>query len=584
MELPFTTLLRKLFIQRDKKLVGILLGASILVSIVETISLSALMIFIGIVTNFDMVLKKSRHFGTVYKFLGCTKPADFIIIIGLFLLAFYVVRLIINAVHIYYMNKFAQNRQQIFAKRLFERYLCFNYKDFVMKNSSEISQVILAYSGNATQIISAMLVISAEMFTIMCIYALLFYVNWKMTLVLTLFLTTKVLFVARTFSKKIATAGQQSKKYALIASKAYTESFWNYKFLKMIANDKAVRERFNNATSGLARANTVNTVWQSLPRFVLETIGFCMLISAVLYVVFRYNTASTILPLITMYALAFYRFLPSVNKIVTGYNQIMFNNHALQPIYDFLQHDFESLGDAPIAFNKNVTFHDVSFSYTKKETILHKTNVTINKGDRVGFVGESGAGKSTIADVIMGLFKPQHGHIEIDGVRLTTQNIKAWRQKIGYIPQTIYLFDGTVAENVVCGRDFDKQKVIIALEKACIYNFLQTKDGIDTPVGEAGIQFSGGQKQRIAIARAVYDNPDILVLDEATSALDNETEAKIMDEIYNINKDKTLIIIAHRLTTIKRCDKIYRIEKGMVTNATDEHVGGKPRPPALEQM
>jgi ABC-type multidrug transport system fused ATPase/permease subunit len=169
----------------------------------------------------------------------------------------------------------------------------------------------------------------------------------------------------------------------------------------------------------------------------------------------------------------------------------------------------------------------------------------------------------------MGLYEPQKGRIFIDDVLLSRENVRSWRSKIGYIPQTIYLFDGPVADNVVFGRKYDENRLISCLKKARIYDFLLTQDGIYTPVGEGGVRLSGGQKQRVAIARALYADPDILVLDEATSALDHETESKIMDEIYSEHKDKTLIVVAHRLSTVAQCNKIYKIEKGHVFLVSD---------------
>ena len=189
-------------------------------------------------------------------------------------------------------------------------------------------------------------------------------------------------------------------------------------------------------------------------------------------------------------------------------------------------------------------------------------SLKIYKGDKVAFIGESGSGKSTLVDLIIGVYKPQNGQISIDGVALSSENIKSWRKKVGYIPQTIYLFDGTVGENVAFGHEYDEAKIIEALKKANIYDFLLLKEGINTKVGDGGIQLSGGQKQRIGIARALYSDPEVLVLDEATSALDNETEAKIMDEIYEVSAHKTLIVIAHRLSTIERCNKKFKIING----------------------
>jgi ABC-type multidrug transport system fused ATPase/permease subunit len=191
---------------------------------------------------------------------------------------------------------------------------------------------------------------------------------------------------------------------------------------------------------------------------------------------------------------------------------------------------------------------------------LNSINLTINKGDKIAFVGKSGSGKSTLVDLIIGLYQPSQGELCIDGVPINKSNLQNWRSQIGYIPQQVYLFDGTIAENVCFGRKIDQSLLEKTLKQANIFNFLQGKQGVKTIVGEGGIQLSGGQKQRIAIARALYGQPEILVLDEATSALDDKTEKKIMHEIYQISQNKTLIIIAHRLSTIKRCDVVYEIK------------------------
>jgi ABC-type multidrug transport system fused ATPase/permease subunit len=197
---------------------------------------------------------------------------------------------------------------------------------------------------------------------------------------------------------------------------------------------------------------------------------------------------------------------------------------------------------------------------------LENISLTIHKGDKIAFIGESGSGKSTLIDLIIGLYRPKSGTISVDGTRLDESNIKAWRSKIGYIPQSIYLFDGTVAQNVAFGKAIDDVQIKESLRQANILEFLENHhQGIHTAVGEGGIKLSGGQRQRIAIARALYGSPEILVLDEATSALDTDTEAKIMEEIYKISENKTLIVIAHRLSTIDGCQKVYLLSKGKIT-------------------
>ncbi|MBY0353741.1 ABC transporter ATP-binding protein [Candidatus Babeliales bacterium] len=565
--------LRKLFTRRDKKVIIVLLLSSVLVSIVETLSLSAIMVFISIATNFNSALT-GRFLGKFSALFGFSRPSELVLFLGFSLLVFYLLRAGLNVIHIYYTNKFSHMRQHYFASRLFERYLQFTYRDFVQKTSTSMSQVILAYSSNVTQIISTLLMMFAEIFTVVCIYSMLFYVNWKMTLVLSVVLIVKVLIVLKAFTHKITQAGLESKKYSEQMAVSYTASFCNFKFLKLISNNKLIQSRFSTATLGLARANTVNAVWQALPRFILETIGFSLLVGAIMYVVYRYNDAQFVIPMVSMYALAFYRFLPSINKLVTGYNQLMFNKHVLEPVHDFLHHDYEELGNKEIVFESAIALKNLSFSYGPKAQVLEHVNLVLKKGLRVGFVGESGAGKSTIADIIMGLFVPQKGGVYVDDVRLTQENLKCWRRKIGYIPQDVYLFHGTVAENVVCGRAFDETMIIDALKKARMYDFLMSKDGIYTRLGEGGINVSGGQKQRIAIARALYANPEVLVLDEATSSLDNETEEHIMDEIYQVDRNKTLIIIAHRLSTIERCDVVYKVDGGCVMQVRGQIITG----------
>lgn len=567
METSFLKILMRLFSRRDKKVILVLLATSIIVSIVETIGVSAIMVFVSVATNFGMITK-SRHFGALYKFLGCTKHADFIMILGIGLLFFYAFRMMLNAVHAYYMSKFAYMRQQYFATRMFKKFLLFRYRDFVDTNPGTIHQIILAFTGNVTQIIAAMLTIFAEFFTVFCIYAMLFWVNWKMTLVLTALLAVKVYIIAKLFSGKIRAAGKQTQKYSLLLGRTWNESYGNYKFLKLLADERQVYNKFEHASTELAKAGTVNAVWQLLPRYVLETIGFSILISVILYVIYMYQDASFVIPIVSMYAVAFYRFLPSVNKIMMAYNQIQFNKHGPRPIYDFLQHNFEELGMGQVHFNKSITVNNISFEYSTKSKVLKNASLVIPKGQRIGFVGESGAGKSTLADILMGLLTPLTGEIYIDGVKLCQDNVRSWRRHIGYIPQSIYLFDGTVADNVTCGRMFDEQRVITALKKARIFDFLQTKEGIHTLVGEGGMKLSGGQKQRVAIARALYSNPEVLVLDEATSALDNQTEEGIMNEVYTVSSDKTLLVIAHRLSTIERCDKVYKVEDEEIKDVT----------------
>ncbi|WP_445079982.1 ATP-binding cassette domain-containing protein, partial [Campylobacter jejuni] len=206
---------------------------------------------------------------------------------------------------------------------------------------------------------------------------------------------------------------------------------------------------------------------------------------------------------------------------------------------------------------------NLSFGYEGKKYLFKNLNLNIKKGEKIAFIGESGCGKSTLVDLIIGLLKPKEGQILIDEQELNANNTKNYRQKIGYIPQNIYLFNDSIAKNITFGDAVDEEKLNRVIKQANLEHFIKNlPQGVQTKVGDGGSNLSGGQKQRIAIARALYLEPEMLVLDEATSALDTQSEAKIMDEIYKISKDKTMIIIAHRLSTITQCDKVYRLEHG----------------------
>jgi ATP-binding cassette subfamily B protein/ATP-binding cassette subfamily C protein len=377
-------------------------------------------------------------------------------------------------------------------------------------------------------------------------------------------LAMNLLLLTKTISKIIKKEGIKRQELQNRFYRIVNESFGNFKIIKLLSNEKKIFDNFSEASYGFSKTNIINSTLSVLPRNILETFGFSILIGVVVYILFAYHDASFVIPIISMYALALYRMLPGLNRMLYSYNQILYLRTSLDIVHEDLMYKSEEEGNEKITFNYRIELKNITFSYDNKAEVLKNINLLINKGAKIAFVGESGSGKSTLVDLIIGIYKPQAGEIYVDDAILNASKIKNWRAKVGYIPQSIYLFDGTVGENVAFGHEFDENKIIETLKKANIYEFLQTKEGIDTKVGDGGIKLSGGQKQRIGIARALYHNPEILVLDEATSALDSDTETKIMEEIYNLTKDKTLLVIAHRLSTIQGCDTVYKVDNGEI--------------------
>ena len=558
--------LKSLLTKRDKQFLIGLFFFSILVSIIETAGISVIMPFIAVAIDFSSI-HTNEYYSNIYKILDFNSDTDFVISFGIILIFFYIFRSLVNLSYFYMLSKFTQSRYHLLAYRLFENYMGLPYKEFINKNSSTMTKSIINEASNLTALISAVLFMMSEVFIVVFIYCMMLYVNYKITLLLTIILLVNALIMIKTVSKKIKKAGViraevQRRFYEII-----NRSFGNFKLIKLHSNDKDILLDFKDASFIYAKSNITNATLTQVPKLFLEAVGFGIIVFIITYLVWKYeNNISSLLAVVSMFVLALYRLMPSVNRIMSSYNQILFYSKSLDIVHNDLMYDSEDLGNEDMAFNKAISIKNLSFEYEENKPILQDINIDIKKGSKIAFVGESGSGKSTLVDIIIGLYKPKAGSLSSDNKTIDDSNIKSWRSKVGYIPQSVYLFDGTVGENIAFGSVYDKVRVDKVLKKAKIYDFLSTKKGQATLVGEGGILLSGGQRQRIAIARALYIDPDILVLDEATSALDDETEKEIMNEIYDVSNDKTLIIIAHRLSTLDRCEKIYKIEDGKLIN------------------
>lgn len=554
-------ILSRLITKRDKAILLVLFLATIVLSLIETLGISVIMPFITFASNPDMIF---AHWSSrwVYDTFGFSSTLHFMYAFSGVLLGFYIFRAMYNAAYSYGLSRFAFRKFHFFAYRLFCKSVELSYLDFAHKKTDKIRQVIIAEAQNTSFYLQNLLQISSELFTIALMYALLLMVSWKMTLVLTFLLGLQVAFIIKLLSRKIQKKGELDVEMSAQLNELITKTFGNFKFIKLKGNQNEVYHAFEKLSHKRTNATIITQTLLPLPRIILETIGFGVLISCVAYILFKYEDASAVIPIISMYALALYRILPAVTRILNNINMMSYLTHSVHSVYENLIYHTEDEDMAPCEFENSITLKNVHFAYVKTKPILQDFNLTIKKGEKVAFVGESGAGKSTLVDLIIGIYKPQAGQVLVDNVPITNHNLRAWRKKIGYIPQSIYLFDGSVADNVAFGSAFDEERIKQACQKAQILQFLEQHNGIYTRVGEGGILLSGGQKQRIGIARAIYDDPEILVLDEATSALDNQTEANIMEQIYDVASNKTLLVIAHRLSTIEKCERKIELIAG----------------------
>jgi ATP-binding cassette, subfamily B, bacterial PglK len=436
-----------------------------------------------------------------------------------------------------------------------------SYLDFIENSSSKLIHNILNESLHFTSFLYFLLIFFTEIMVISLIYIALFFMNWQITLSLSFVIIIGIIIIIKIVKPIIKDASQKRSECQSKLLATLNETFGNFKYIKLLDNKEHFKRRFFDAGTGFVRAEAIYNLYGVFPKITMETGGITILLIVLLYALFLYRDPSSVVVLLTMYAIAFFRLLPSANRIMVSLGHLIYYKNSVQTMVKEMAIKVDRSGRKIINFTKEIKLENISFYYDQNKIILEDINLLIPIGSKVAILGPSGCGKTTLIDIILGLLPPIEGAIKIDGISLDESNIFHWHKKIGYIPQSIYLFEGTVLENVVCGRKENKDKVIEALQKAKIYDFLLTKEGLDTNVGENGVMLSGGQKQRIGIARAFYGNPQILILDEATSALDKNIEQEIMKEIFEYGQNLTIIIITHREYFLENCDLLYRLNE-----------------------
>ncbi|EDB2812303.1 ABC-type lipopolysaccharide transporter PglK [Campylobacter jejuni] len=558
-------MLKKLFFilsKEDKNFLFFLLVFSVFVSFIETFAISLVMPFITLASDFSY-FDRNKYLISLKEYLNIP-VFEIIVYFGVGLIVFYVFRALLNAYYFHLLARFSKGRYHAIAYKVFSKFLNINYEKFTQKNQSEILKSITGEVYNLSTMISSFLLLMSEIFVVLLLYALMLLINYKITLFLSIFMVLNAFILVKILSPIIKKAGARREEAMKNFFEILNTNLNNFKFIKLKTKEDGVLSLFKAQSEAFSKANITNESVAAVPRIYLEGIGFCVLVFIVVFLVLKNESdISGILSTISIFVLALYRLMPSANRIITSYHDLLYYHSSLDIIYQNLRQEEENLGEEKLSFNQELKIYNLSFSYEGKKYLFKNLNLNIKKGEKIAFIGESGCGKSTLVDLIIGLLKPKEGQILIDEQELNANNTKNYRQKIGYIPQNIYLFNDSIAKNITFGDAVDEEKLNRVIKQANLEHFIKNlSQGVQTKVGDGGSNLSGGQKQRIAIARALYLEPEILVLDEATSALDIQSEAKIMDEIYKISKDKTMIIIAHRLSTITQCDKVYRLEHG----------------------
>ncbi len=558
----------------EQKRALLLLCMVVVMALLDVIGVASIMPFMAVLAN-PQLIESNSVMRYVYVTLGFNGRQDFLFALGVLVFVLLVVSLSFKALTTYAQTRFALMREYSIGKRLVEGYLHQPYSWFLNRHSADLGNTILSeVSGVVSSGLIPLLTLIAQSSVAICLMGLLLLVDPLLAVSVCVVLGTAYLLVFKLMSGGLKHLGEARVRANQQRFTAVSEAFSAAKEVKVGGLEQIYTQRFARPAEIYAKGQTTAQVIALLPRFVLEAIAFGGMLLVVLYLMVKSGSFAEALPVIALYAFAGYRLLPALQQIYGTLTQLRFARPAL----DALHKDIKSLGHyelqnaciVPMQLKQGIQLNQVDYTYPNaQQPSLKNISLFISANSTVGLVGSTGSGKTTTVDLILGLLEPQVGSLNVDGEVVTLANKRMWQKSIGYVPQQIYLSDDTVAANIAFGLSFeeiDLQAVERAAKIANLHDFV-VKDlphGYQTTVGERGVRLSGGQRQRIGIARALYHSPKVLILDEATSALDNLTEQAVMEAVHNLSHEITIILIAHRLSTVRECDQIFLLEKGVV--------------------
>lgn len=560
----------------ERKRAALLLGMILVMAIFDMLGVASIMPFMAVLANPQLV-ETNTALNAAFKsasMLGMTSAQSFLFALGFLVFVLLVVSLSFKALTTYAQTRFALMSEFSIGKRLVEGYLRQPYSWFLNRHSADLGKTILSEVNQVIYFaVMPSMNLIAHTTVALALLILLVLIDPVLALTVGLVLGTAYITIFKISSSFMTRSGNASINSNQARFLAVNEAFGAVKEVKVGGLEQVYIQRYAEPAEIYAKQQTAVQVVSQLPRFALEAIAFGGMLLVMLYLLAQGGSFATALPVIALYALAGYRLMPALQHIYGAATQLRFAGAAL----DALHKDLVSLppasqnqGQGVISLKQAITLSNIHYSYPNSPVpTLKGITLKIPAKNTIGLVGSTGSGKTTMVDLILGLINAQQGSLEVDGNSINQNNLRAWQGIIGYVPQQIYLADDTISANVALGVDkkyIDQNAVENAAKIANLHDFVvnDLPMGYSTAVGERGVRLSGGQRQRIGIARALYHNPQILILDEATSALDNLTEQAVMEAVHNLGHKLTIILIAHRLSTVKECDTIFMLEKGEI--------------------
>lgn len=577
--------LNYIFTKQDKTKLFILMIVMLVGSFLELLGVAVFQPFVNIIMN-PSIIEENRLLSFLQRIFSCQTVESFLTMLAVIIIVIYVVKNVYLWIMQYSIVKFTYNIQKKTAVRLLDTYLKEPYSFHLNNNIAVIQRSIQEDTVRFTQLLMHFLQLIAEVVVCIAIGIYLFKVSVSITVTIVgLMIICSGIFakINKSYAQRL---GKESQEYMGKLLQWVNQSLGGIKEVKVLNRESFFVSSYKKYYDLYVKAIRVHRMFSITPKYIVEAV--CMtglLIAVVIKLNFGQKDVIDFIPQLATFAVAAFRLLPSVGKMNDHLNNILFAGPSVDLIYDDLKSvEEQSIGKKTDEgkewnFNDSITVKHITYAYPNTDiNILEDAGCVIPKGKTVAFIGSSGAGKTTLADIILGLLTPQQGKVKVDDMDIF-KNLTTWHSKLGYIPQVIYLADDTIRNNIAFGiarEEIDEEAIWEAVNKAQLSEFVESlPDGLDTMVGDRGVRLSGGQRQRIGIARALYHEPEVLVLDEATSALDNDTEAAVMEAIESLHGSKTMLIIAHRLTTIRKADIIYEVEDQKITRKTHEEVFGR---------
>lgn len=533
---------------------------SVVVAINEAFGVGAVVLFIGYASNPKEVLESK--FLSILNTLGLQFTSlEFITLFGCLLIFYYFIRSALNIYFGYRLTKFSEEVYSSIAKKILDRYLKMQYVDFLKRGPTFIQKILVSETYNFTHIISAGLMLFSEASLLLLLCILLLYTNLYATIVAILFLGFSLITIKKLTAAKMTNLGKIREK----SHKRYYESisnlFRNFKYIKTIGKHKLPAKQFNEEVSAYVNTNVKAATLSLIPRSILEFLGYFVIILLFLYILLSNKGSITdSLPILAMFSLGLMRMLPSVNRIITSINQINFHKNTLKLICTEFKIEGRTENTLKLIYKNSIEISNLEVRTTQMQLLLKDSKIKIKKNSKIGIIGNSGVGKTTLIDVLLDLHTNYNAVIKVDDLLVDNFHKLNLKSISSFIPQKVYLFSGSVGQNISMSSNFDSLKVESILEKVDLNKIFHAREGLETQVGEDGLLLSGGQLQRIGIARALYDDSEIIIMDEPTSSVDPETAKILMDKIYEISERKTLIIISHQIDILSKCDILYEIK------------------------